>query len=335
MKKFIVYLLLFVMVISFAACSSQTNNDVSVSTQSANNNPPDLEQGTPDTKPDATTPPVDSSSSIIINFNNLEAINSEGVVVNDNAVTITAAGTYEVSGKLNNGQLIVDADDCIVYLILNNADIYCQNSAPLFVKKADHVYLSLANGSVNKLSDGSSYSYEPGITEPDAALFSKADMTISGTGTLEVKSNYNDGIANRDTLVIESGIINVDAVTHGIKGKDFLSILGGTINVRAGVDAIKSTNDVDSTLGYIVISGGTLSLDAQDEAISAVTSVTVSGGNIDIDTANNGIKANTKIEISKGEVKILTDDKGLVCDNEKISSAANVTVNGAKLKSNY
>lgn len=327
MKKVVFVILIIVMVFSIIGCTS--SNSVT------STNPPDLEQGTPDTKPDATTPPVDSSSANLIKFNGTSIEAGDGVIVNGNVATVTTAGTYQVSGKLNDGQLCVDADNCDVYIIFDNAEIHCSNSAPFFVKKANHVYLTLAEGSVNTLTDGSNYALEAGITEPDATLFSKADMTISGTGNLNVTSNYNDGIANRDTLVIESGNINVDAVNHGIKGKDFLSIIGGNIKVVAGLDGIKSTQDTDSSLGYVVISGGNIEINAQDEAVSAVTSVKITGGNLNIDTANNGVKAGTTVEISGGKVVISTDDKGLVCAEEKIGLKAEVSVNGSKLIANY
>lgn len=328
MKKFMIIMVSLLLAFSLVGCGEDNTNSTATNT-------PGLEQGTPDTKPDSTTPPVDTSGAVKIEFKDTTVTAGEGVTVNGSIATITAAGTYEVSGKVNDGQLIVDADGLEIFLILNNVSLHCSNSAPLFVKKADHVYLSLADGSTNTLTDGSVYALEPGITEPDATLFSKADMTISGTGTLNVTANYNDGIANRDTLVIESGNINVDAVNHGIKGKDFLSIIGGTIKVVAGLDGIKSTNDTDATLGYLNISGGSIDIKAEDEAISAVTNVKISGGNVVIDTANNAIKAGLTVDISAGEVKITTDDKGLLCAEEKISSNANVTVNGSKLNSNY
>lgn len=323
MKKIIITLLVLIAAISITACTSGT---VPTAT-----NPPDLEQGTPDTKPEQTAPPVDTSSAIKIQLNGAAITAGEGVSVDGKVATITAAGTYEVTGKLNDGQLIIEADNCEVNLILNNVEIHCSNSAPLFVKKADHIYLSLAEGSTNTLTDGNAYNLEPGITEPDATLFSKADMTISGDGTLNIKASYNDGIANRDTLVIQSGTINVDAVNHAIKGKDFLSVLGGNIKVVAGLDGIKSTQDMDSTLGYVNISGGNIDIKAVDEAISAVTNVKINGGTIKIDTSNNAIKAGTFVDISAGKVTILTQDKGLVCTEEKLSSKAEVTVNGSKL----
>lgn len=333
MKKFFTLICVIILVLSLAACTN--SNTIQNANTSIPTSDPDLEQGAPDTKPEQTMPPVDSAGAVKIEFKETAIEAGDGVIVDGNTATITSSGTYEVSGDLKEGQLRVDADNCEVYLVLNNASIHCSNSAPLFVKKADHVYLTLAGSTTNNLTDGSFYTYEDGLNEPDATLFSKADMTIGGTGTLNVVSKYNDGIANRDTLVVESGIINVSAVNHGIKGKDFLSILGGTIKITAGRDGIKSTNDTDSSLGYVMISGGEVEINAQDEAISAITSVKISGGKTHINTENNGVKAGKSVEISAGDVTISTKDKGIVCTEEKIGKNANVTLNGSKLKSNY
>lgn len=333
MKKFFALICVLILVFCISAC---TNSNTTQSTNTrVPTSDPDLEQGPPDTEPEQTMPPVDSTDAVKIELNENSISAGEGVKVEGNVATITDAGIYEISGELKEGQLRIDADGSEVYLVLNNASIHCSDSAPLFVKKANHVFLTLSGGSINTLTDGNVYSFEAGETEPDATLFSKADMTIGGTGTLNIVSKYNDGIANRDTLVIQSGNINVNAVNHGIKGKDFLSVLGGNIKITAGRDGIKSTNDTDLSLGYVLISGGEIDIYAQDEAVSAVSSVRITGGKTTIVTENNAVKSGTKIEISAGVVNVSTKDKGLICAEEKIGKSAKVTVNGSELKSNY
>ncbi len=254
-----------------------------------------------------------------------------GVTADGSSAVITGAGTYEITGSLDNGQIIVNSTGNVT-LVLNNADIKCDHSAPIYVISAGHVYIQLPEGSTNTISDGASYSLEPGANEPDAALFTKADMTVSGEGTLNVNANYNDAVAGRDSVTIESGNINITAVNHGIKGKDYLSIKGGNITVNAGNDAVKSTNDKDASLGYLEISGGTLTLTASDEAISAITRVSISGGTVNIDTKNNAVKSDGNIEITGGTVDIKTEDKDFVYTGECIiGENADVTSNGEKI----
>lgn len=254
------------------------------------------------------------------------------VSVDGTTATITSAGTYEISGTLDNGQLIVETSGNVI-LILNNASIHCSTSSPIYIKEAGQVTITLADGSSNSISDGAEYVLAAAVTEPDAALYSKSDMVINGSGTLTVTANYNDGITSKDTLLIESGTIHVAAINHGIKGKDYLIIDDGVISVNAGGDGIKSTNDTEVALGYLTINGGELTIVAADEGISAIGDVTIADGTIFIETANNGVKTDAAIIVSGGSVDIQTADDGLICSEQSISDEASVTVNGESVKS--
>ena len=326
MKKALIFFISIVMVLSFVACGENANNQ-------KNNNAP---VSTPGVEANTTTPPIDSNSAanIIFAHNNVTS-DANDVEITGTKATIKNGGTYEISGECSNGQLVVDAVDADIYFSFNGISLHCQDSAPVNIVNANNVYILLTDKSVNTFTDGDTYKLEAGVTEPDAAIFCKGDLNISGNGTLNVASLYNDAIASRDKLVIEGGTIVVNAKNHGIKGKDLLSIIGGNISVFAGSDGIKSTNDIDTTKGYVSISGGRLIIEAQDEAISAVNYVNISGGNINIDTANNAIKTNSFIDISGGSINIETDDKDFVCSEKKISSKADVKVNGKKISSNY
>ena len=276
------------------------------------------------------TPGNGPTTAVGITLENSSISAGEGVSVNGTTATITASGTYEVAGTLENGQIIVDTEGTVT-LILNNAKIHCAAASPLFVKNADHIYITLAADSSNTLTDGTAYELVAPETEPDATLFSKADMTINGEGSLTVTANYRDGITSKDSLVIENGNITVTAVNHAIKGKDFLSVENGMITVDAGVDGLKATNDSASSLGYVEIKGGTIMITARDEGISAITDVSVRAGAVKINTANNGIKTNAAVRISGGTVEIITEDKGLLCAEQNIAAEAEVTVNGERI----
>jgi hypothetical protein len=63
-----------------------------------------------------------------------------GVNVKDSRAVITKAGTYEISGTLNDGQIIVESTDHgTVELILNDVDVTNTSGAPLYVIDADKV----------------------------------------------------------------------------------------------------------------------------------------------------------------------------------------------------
>ena len=125
--------------------------------------------------------------------------------------TINASGTYELTGNIENGMVIVDVGDengkC--KLILNNLTIKNNNGPAIFIKSADDIVLELAENSVNNFSDGEKYSSE--YVDFDGTIFSQGDLTITGNGKLNVFANYLDGIVSKDDLTIRSGEVFVSS----------------------------------------------------------------------------------------------------------------------------
>jgi hypothetical protein len=217
-----------------------------------------------------------------------------GATVNGNIVTITSAGMYSISGTLNDGQIIVDTvDEETVGLVLNGADITCSTSAPIYVINAKETVITLTDGTENYVTDGASYIFEDAEDEPNAAVFSKDDLTINGNGSLTVNANYNNGIASKDNLEITSGSITVNAVNDGIKGRDSIAVEDGMITVNAGGDGMQSNNDEDAEKGCISIEGGTFNITAGMDGIQAETSLLVSGGEITITSGGGNVNTST------------------------------------------
>ncbi|GAB3855128.1 hypothetical protein GCM10029963_49250 [Micromonospora andamanensis] len=236
---------------------------------------------------------------------------SADVTVAGRAVTITAPGTYEISGTLNDGYLNVDtAASGDVNLILNGATITNSSNAPLQVSDADQVVITLAAGTTNRLSDATRYVYpDPSTDEPNAALFSKADLRINGTGGLTVQGNAYDGITSKDGLVIESGTITVNAVDDGVRGKDFLDITGGSLDVTAGGDGIKS-DDTEADRGRLAITNGTVRVNAGDDAIKGENTVAISGGTVTVTNSFEAIESR-QVTISGGTVNVTARDDAI------------------------
>lgn len=288
-------------------------------------------------------------------------VTGSGAIAQGCRVLIRAGGTYSIRGTLDDGQIVVDsADKNPVVLILNGVRITCSTSSPIYVVQAKDVVITLAAGTENVLTDGSSYVFDtPGADEPNAALFSKDDLAITGTGSLIVNANYNNGIQSKDDLTIVGGTITVHAANHGIKGKDSVVITGGTITVIAGNDGIQASNEEDPSKGFVRIEGGTISIKADDDGIQAETSVLISNGYITIvsgggstnaperqttgrmpmpgmriwdqpavSTASSGrakgIKANVDITIDGGTITIDAAD-------DAIHSNDSITINGGRL----
>ncbi|MCR2783624.1 MULTISPECIES: carbohydrate-binding domain-containing protein [unclassified Microbacterium] len=258
---------------------------------------------------------------------------SAGVTIDGATVTISAAGTYLVSGDLE-GQLVVDSDDeGAVTLVLDGVDISNSDGAAIDIAAAAEAVIVLAEGSANTLSDANGYAKD---VEANAALASAADLTITGSGSLSVAGNGNDGIASRDGLVIQSGAIDVDAVGDGIRGKDHLVVRGGDIAVDAGGDGLKADNEEDADRGYVAIEDGTVTLVSGGDGIDAYTDIVQTGGTVDIEAGRGstsdpesgakGIVAGTIAVLESGVVNIDAADDAINTNAYLHLAGADVTL---------
>lgn len=230
-------------------------------------------------------------------------VDGTGCDVRPDRLKIEEAGTYEISGTLSNGSIYVNVDnESEVHLILKGVKVHNETSAPFFCKKAAKVTVTLAAGTENVFSDGASYVFEPEEDEPDSTFYAKHDLVIEGEGKLKVTANYGDAIKGKDSLYINGGVIEVDAVDDGITGRDLLKITGGTITVRSESDAIKSSNDVDPTLGDVVIDGGTFTLIGDSDDIQAENRVIINGGTLALSAGEDGIQSENGTELNGGVV---------------------------------
>lgn len=238
---------------------------------------------TPDTVSEKDSAPATVASCTIALSDSGTTINGNGAVLNGNTITINKAGNYEISGSCSDIGFIIDADSKDdVTLILNNAQISSKSSAAITCSNADKLVITLAAGSKNIISDGTSYNTDE--DSPDAAIFSSDDLIINGSGTLEITANCQNGIKGKDDVKICGGNIIISSVDNGIIGKDYLLIDDGTLDITAKGDGIKSTNDTDAELGYISITGGSIKINTDKDAIQAETQLLISGGDIAITT---------------------------------------------------
>ncbi len=219
----------------------------------------------------------------------------DGVLIDGSTVTINGGGAYYLSGTLSDGQLRVDSSKS-VQLIFAGVSIDNSIGAPLFVKDADKVVLTLADGTQNFLIDGEGFLYEDEVEqEPSAALFSKSDLTINGNGALTVNAVFNDGIVSRDGLKIVSGQIHVNAADDAIMGRDYVLIGNGTLTLSAAGDGIKSTNDTADTVGFVAVENGNITIESGSDGIQAESSLTVKDGVISVVAGGGSQNGTTNI----------------------------------------
>lgn len=211
---------------------------------------------------------------------------ADGVVIDGQTVTITAEGTYVFSGTLSEGQIVVDADDAKVQIVLDNVDITCATSAAVYVKSAEKVFVTLAEGSQNKLCNTDEY-VAIDDNNIDAVIFSKSDLTLNGTGSLTIESANGHGIVSKDDLKITGGTYDITAAGHALSGKDSVRIADGTFVLTAGKDGIHSENEDDEEKGYIYIADGDFTITSDGDGMDASNIVQIEDGTFDI-TAGGG-----------------------------------------------
>ena len=240
------------------------------------------------------------------------SVTGSGAVVDGSTVTVTSDGTYNLSGTLNDGRVIVDTDDSDdVILILDGVNITCSDNAPIFVVNASDAVIRLADGTENFITDGDTYTYPVGEDEPDAAIYSKDDLVIEGGGSLIVDANFKHGIASRDDIDINGGTITVTAQKHGILGRDSVVILDGNISINAGSDGIQSNNDSNPDKGYITIEGGTIEVTAGSDGVQAETTFAMRGGDLTVAADDDAIHAGTSAAIIGGNLDITASYEGI------------------------
>lgn len=201
------------------------------------------------------------------------------VKIEGTKITISASGSYEFTGKLNDGQIVVNVEDTTldketVKLFFNNVDITGLTAAPVYVVNAKNTSINLMDGTVNTLTDGEKYG-----TDTTAVIYAKDDLTIKsggteGTGKLKIVANYQQGIHCSNDLKITGGDIDVKAeLADGVRGKESVEIKGGMLDINAGGDGVKSTK------GYVLISGGDTEIKAGNDAVQGEANVTDSKTN--------------------------------------------------------
>lgn len=234
-----------------------------------------------------------------VTFNNQSIfIKGNGAVASGSTLTISAAGTYLLSGSLSDGQILIDAGkDDTVRLILNGVSIACSDSAALYAKQAGKTILTLSDGTENTFTDGETYTYASAAEdEPDAAVFCQDDLTINGGGTLIVNGRYRNGIASKDNLVVTGGDIRITAAHDALRGRDSLAVSSGTFTIDAGADGVKSNNDEDTEKGWISLDGGVFAITAGNDGIQAETVLQINGGDYTIHTGGGSANASTRTD---------------------------------------
>ncbi len=268
-------------------------------------------------------------------------IDGEGATASNQTVRITQAGTYLISGTLEDGQIQVEVGNQEeVNLVLNETQISSTTGAPILITQSAKTTITLMEGTQNVIShqmvmnDGEEVS-----KEEKAAIFSQDDLMITGTGSLTVDAKTYNGIVRQDDLVIEDGNFVIESANHGLKGKDSVVIEEGTFKMTTKGDAIQSDQEADEEKGFITIRGGDFDLVAEQDGIQAQTKLVIEGGTFKIETGG-GYEAGAVKETTSqppfnrgasatAETATTPSAKGLKAGQELVIEGGSLTINSA------
>lgn len=194
---------------------------------------------------------------------------------------ITTDGEYVATGTLSDGQIVVDAPNKEVVIILSGTSISCSTGAPIYFINADSAKVKVVENTVNYVNDNRTARAKDDETEDKAAIYATCDLDITGKGTLYVKAGFNNGIHTKDSLSLKNVTLNVEALNNALKGNDEVEIKSGNITLTATKgNGIKTENtDISkkgNQKGKVIILSGTVTIISDDDPIAAAFSTEIS-----------------------------------------------------------
>ena len=251
-----------------------------------------------------TTPDNMINSYIQFSGTSYTASDSSALKVDGSALAITKAGTYEISGTLENGQIIVEVTKAErVTLILNNFTGHNESSAVIWVKSADKVYIEVKEGTVNTLTDGATYVFaNPTDTKPNACIYASDDLSIKGSGTLIVTGNYNNAIGCKNDVSINNAKVTVKAVNNAIKGNGSVTIKGDADVLVEGADDAIKTDSLDVGKGFLLVTeNAKVTVYCEDDGLQATQDITITtGATVTTYAKGNAFNCDGTVNIDEG-----------------------------------
>ncbi len=199
-------------------------------------------------------------------------------------------GTYLLKGTYHK-TIVIDAHDKITHLILDQADIRTNDGPGLFVRSAAKVVITVKEGTENAISDCAYYSDK---TIP-AAIFSYADLSLNGTGSLTVTGFMKDAIYTGGVFKAFDGTLRLKAKRNALHADDGMLLRLSSLSAEAERDGLKTGVHRRTGKGVIFIAGGENKIIAGNTAILSgkdlyVTTCRLSLNAVVSDTEIAGVK---------------------------------------------
>ena len=259
----------------------------------------------------------DESAAVHIQLEGETAVcDSDAVSIDGSRITLLDEGTYLVSGALTDGQIVVDAGDTDkVQIVLASASLTCADSAAIYSKSADKVFLTLAEGTENTLTNGGTFT----VDSVDDCLHSGGALAVTG-GTFTLSSG-DDAIHSDDAVTIRAGEFSIPYCYEGVEGLS-VTVEGAAFDVIAHDDGFNAAGGADSSGfggrdepfaasedSFITVNGGTITVVSDGDCLDSNGDLTVNGGTLDLTCNGNG---NTALDCSGS----YTNNGGSVTTND-------------------
>lgn len=269
-----------------------------------------------------------SVSTIYITYNETSVDvtgDSKGyVTTNGTDVTVNAENSSDslllvLSGSTTDGSLLVYRQQ--QYGIKLNGVSIKNNDGPAINNQCGKwLYLDVADGTTNTLTDGTSYTdiVVNGTTiDQKGCLFSEGQVYVKGTGKLAITGNCKHGFASDDYIVIDDNVtLNVySSAGNGIKVNDGLWINNGNIGISVTADAARGIK-CDSV---VVISGGSTTINTSGDCVYDTEVQDYSSAAC--------IKCESQFTMTAGTLKLISSGDG----GKGINCAADVVFSGGEL----
>ncbi|MBR3290345.1 MAG: carbohydrate-binding domain-containing protein [Clostridia bacterium] len=220
-----------------------------------------------------------------------ETVAGSGYTIDGTTLTITAAGTYRLTGSCAEGTVIVNKSLSGVTLILDDLTLTSAVTAPIVIKKSSDVLIKLEGSST--LTDNEDASTEETNADFEGAAIkvkSGSTLTFFGDGTLTAVGNAKNALkgGTESNLIVDGGTFIVTAQNSGIAFDGSVVINAGTFEIASAGDGIKAVPDEGDTAsaGTVTINGGTFNLNVQGDGIQAGSDLLITNGDFTIKTEN-------------------------------------------------
>ena len=292
-----------------------------------------------------------------VDLDNVE-VTGDGISVSDNIITISKGGDFEVTGTLDDGQIVIDTEEK-VKLRLSGMSLTNKNGSAVYVKNADKAYITLTDNTENTLTDGENYT--SGDENEKGCITSRDNLEIKGSGSLTVNGNYNHGIFSSNSIEIGNGNITVNAKNDGIHANDTLAISGGTVNVTAEGDGLQAEEILDISDGEVNVTTtgevkantsndfggrGEMKDSSQmtDDEIQSMREqmnnnqftqteesddwmLDISGGEVTVNSTDHAIHCTSDINITGGTLNLSSESKkGISCHGDVTIDDGDITI---------